>query len=187
MLEIASYLERYLWPNYKHTKSSDSHILSLIIMVNEKFRQSVPVWPLLSSAKAKFRNFLKHVLRLKCNNPQSLTNKENDVYVLFLINCLQSFENTEIRNFMTRVVNLPLWNAVSPFLRRNYLKELDPNIQKEWNKLSKKLKGTSVNETFMPTLFDDYFSTMEKIDTTKNDEEMKDLRNYCQRFLEFCH
>ena len=44
MLEFSQYLENYLWPNYKPENSSASHVLSIVIMVNEKFRERVSAW-----------------------------------------------------------------------------------------------------------------------------------------------
>lgn len=44
MLEFSQYLENYLWPNYKREKSSYAHIMSIVVMLNEKFRERVEVW-----------------------------------------------------------------------------------------------------------------------------------------------
>lgn len=43
VLEFSQYLENYLWPNYNETVSY-AHMLSIVIMVNEKFRERVQVW-----------------------------------------------------------------------------------------------------------------------------------------------
>lgn len=44
MLEFSQYLENYLWPNYETDKSSHAHLMSIVVMLNEKFRERVPVW-----------------------------------------------------------------------------------------------------------------------------------------------
>ena len=44
MLEFSQYLENFLWPNYDPKTSSPYHVLSMIIMVNEKFRERVAAW-----------------------------------------------------------------------------------------------------------------------------------------------
>ena len=41
ILEYSQYLEKYLWPNYDPLKATDAHVLSLVCMVNEKFREQV--------------------------------------------------------------------------------------------------------------------------------------------------
>jgi len=43
LLEFSQYLENYLWPNYS-TDATDAHVLSVVVMVNEKFRERVPAW-----------------------------------------------------------------------------------------------------------------------------------------------
>lgn len=47
MLEFSQYLENYLWPNYRPGSSSAYHVLSIVIMVNEKFRERVSAWQVL--------------------------------------------------------------------------------------------------------------------------------------------
>ena len=44
MLELSQYLEEYLWKHYNPTTSTVQHLLSIIFLVNEKFRQGLPVW-----------------------------------------------------------------------------------------------------------------------------------------------
>lgn len=44
MLEFSQYLENYLWPNYITKESSRAHMMSIVVMVNEKFRERVPSW-----------------------------------------------------------------------------------------------------------------------------------------------
>jgi len=43
LLEFSQYLENYLWPNYS-TDATEAHVLSVVVMVNEKFRERVPAW-----------------------------------------------------------------------------------------------------------------------------------------------
>lgn len=43
VLEFSQYLENYLWPNYK-PGASIAHVLSIVIMLNEKFRERVQAW-----------------------------------------------------------------------------------------------------------------------------------------------
>ena len=44
MLEVSQYLENYLWPNFDASTASFEHVMSIILMVNEKFRESIPAW-----------------------------------------------------------------------------------------------------------------------------------------------
>ena len=49
MLEISQYLESYLWPHFDATTASPQHVLSILLMINEKFRENVPAWSTFSS------------------------------------------------------------------------------------------------------------------------------------------
>lgn len=42
-LEFSQYLEKYLWPNYDEN-ASHAHLMSIVCLVNEKFREKVEVW-----------------------------------------------------------------------------------------------------------------------------------------------
>lgn len=44
ILEVSQYLERYLWPYFDPETASPEHVMSIIIMVNEKIREGVPAW-----------------------------------------------------------------------------------------------------------------------------------------------
>jgi hypothetical protein len=44
VLEISQYLENYLWPRFDAETASLEHVMSIVLMVNEKFRENVPAW-----------------------------------------------------------------------------------------------------------------------------------------------
>ncbi|KAK3563005.1 hypothetical protein QTP86_013270 [Hemibagrus guttatus] len=44
LLEFSQYLENYLWVNYSPKVSSNSYLMSICCIVNEKFRENVPAW-----------------------------------------------------------------------------------------------------------------------------------------------
>jgi hypothetical protein len=54
LLEISQYLENYLWPNFDE-KSSFSLVMSMVCMVNEKYREGVPVWKVRFQRIERFR------------------------------------------------------------------------------------------------------------------------------------
>ena len=41
LLELTSYLENYLWKYFDPKKATFAHIMSLIMLINEKFRQNL--------------------------------------------------------------------------------------------------------------------------------------------------
>jgi hypothetical protein len=44
ILEFSQYLENYLWPHYEKFESTFAHMMSIVCMLNEKFRERVPAW-----------------------------------------------------------------------------------------------------------------------------------------------
>jgi intron-binding protein aquarius len=43
-------LELYLWPHFQAGTASATHVLSIILMVNEKFRENMPGWTCFTDA-----------------------------------------------------------------------------------------------------------------------------------------
>jgi hypothetical protein len=41
---VSQYLEGYLWPHFDAATASDGHVMSMLLMINEKFREGVPAW-----------------------------------------------------------------------------------------------------------------------------------------------
>lgn len=58
MLEFSQYLENYLWPHYTAGEASQAHMMSIIVMINEKFRERVPAWQVRHSLM-EFKPFSK--------------------------------------------------------------------------------------------------------------------------------
>lgn len=51
--QVSQYLEGYLWPYFDPATSSDGHVMSILVMVNEKFREGVPAWTGFHSRKVR--------------------------------------------------------------------------------------------------------------------------------------
>jgi hypothetical protein len=51
LLELSQYLENYLWPHFSAEKASYEHVMSIVLLINEKFRENVPAWGVLEEAK----------------------------------------------------------------------------------------------------------------------------------------
>ncbi|KAF2322470.1 hypothetical protein GH714_017202 [Hevea brasiliensis] len=65
ILEVSQYLENYLWPNFDPETATFEHVMSMILMINEKFRENVAAWLCFYDRKDVFKGFLERVLRLK--------------------------------------------------------------------------------------------------------------------------
>lgn len=67
------YLELYLWPHFDAQAASVTHVLSILLMVNEKFRENVAGWACFTDAD-KFASFFKRcVARARSLQPRVLT------------------------------------------------------------------------------------------------------------------
>jgi intron-binding protein aquarius len=84
--------------------------MSIIMMVNEKFRENVKAWgntnfdilfcehfilECFRTSPTHFASFFQRVLNL--SSETELSNAEKNYYTIFLINCFQSLEETMIQ------------------------------------------------------------------------------------------
>lgn len=89
ILEVSQYLELYLWKHYQPLSSTKSHILSIVIMVNEKFRERVPPWEAFKNNPDNFPGFLYDVLHLMVE-PEDLSFRSQKLLLVFLIHIFNS-------------------------------------------------------------------------------------------------
>eukprot|EP00096_Caligus_rogercresseyi_P010804 TRINITY_DN4040_c0_g1_i1.p1 TRINITY_DN4040_c0_g1~~TRINITY_DN4040_c0_g1_i1.p1 ORF type:complete len:1444 (-),score=412.87 TRINITY_DN4040_c0_g1_i1:63-4394(-) len=193
MLEFSQYLECYLWPNFDPLKSSKTHVLSILIMVNEKFRERVPPWTPFVQSPEGFTGFFNRVLDLALTPQDSGDISEQVQVLIFLNHCFTSMEVDLIRDRVQRLVSLAIWVSVMESRR---LKELSaiPKWKKYWKAIQKRdaksdeeSKEQVLKErTFLRSLIDVYFSILKDISPSNQEESSKDHRiNYCERFIIF--
>lgn len=111
LLEISQYLENYLWPNFDEETATYEHVMSIILMVNEKFRENVPAWDGFSQREDSLPGFFNRVTTLKTG--RQLRQHEKVSYLMFAINAFQSLENSAVRARVLKLASLPLWHALS--------------------------------------------------------------------------
>lgn len=58
LLEISQYLENYLWPHFDPETASLAHIISILLLVNEKFRENVSAWTFLSARPVRSPTYM---------------------------------------------------------------------------------------------------------------------------------
>jgi hypothetical protein len=68
LLELSQYLENYLWTNFDPEAASPVHVLSIVAMVNEKFREGVPAWDCFAAQKVSLLTAVR-VVRWMCLFP----------------------------------------------------------------------------------------------------------------------
>lgn len=118
MLEFSQYLEKYLWPNYARATATQAHLMSIVAMVNEKFRERVEVWPIFEQQPTEFPGFFRHVLELCLpeNGKERTTTsfRERTALLVFLNHCFNSMEIELCREQAKRLVSLSMWTCLQP-------------------------------------------------------------------------
>ncbi|QCD89340.1 RNA helicase aquarius [Vigna unguiculata] len=207
ILEVSQYLENYLWPHFDPLTATFEHVMSIIIMVNEKFRENVAAWTCFHQRKDAFKGFLERVLRLKEGRELSIAEKIN--YLVFMINAFQSLEDEVVSRTILRLASLKSWHSLS-YGRFQMELCLNPGLIKKWKRMIKKepVKGgglhldpsTTVEVMFVRNLIEEFLEILDsqvfpQKQFSGGDDEMLDgtgsgLVNdacvlYCERFMEF--
>ncbi|XP_076342913.1 LOW QUALITY PROTEIN: RNA helicase aquarius [Tachypleus tridentatus] len=195
LLEFSQYLENYLWPNYHPEKASHAHIMSIVIMVNEKFRERVPAWLTFKKQPAHFPAFFCQVMEKILDEDDKVLLKEQTALLVFFIHCFNSVEVDLIREQIQRLVSLPIWINLLPERREHEFKAL-PKLKKFWNIIKKNdsrldeksYQKVNYERTFLAKLINKYFDYLDLIPTKeKNPKLDKDTQvkvHFCERFLE---
>ncbi|KAG6500421.1 hypothetical protein ZIOFF_040266 [Zingiber officinale] len=209
ILEVSQYLENYLWPNFDPDTSTFEHVMSMILMVNEKFRENVAAWICFHDRKNAFRGFLQRVLLLK-EEGRALNIAEKTNYLLFMINAFQSLEDEIVSDNVLKLVSLQLWHKLS-FGRFQMELCLNPHLIKKWKRMTKKeakeaKKGgqpvdpsNRLEVRFLKNLIEEFLEILDSkvIHQNQSGHEETELSGshdnlfddlsvlYCERFMEF--
>ncbi|KAL5235350.1 hypothetical protein ACI65C_002760 [Semiaphis heraclei] len=187
ILEFSQFLENYLWPNYNAANATFAHMMSIVIMLNEKFRERVAPWQALKKQPDEFDGFIDQVLRACLSDDHSI--KEQIALVVFLNHCFQCMETDLVRNKMKKLVSISIWCCLQERRRILELRQV-PKWQKLWNRLQKKDKELSpentlkadLERTFLHKLCIKFINILENIPL--EGDLCVDHLNYCERFLE---
>ncbi|KAL1512806.1 hypothetical protein ABEB36_002332 [Hypothenemus hampei] len=185
VLEFSQYLENFLWPNYK-PGASLAHLMSIVIMVNEKFRERVQVWEAFRRNNEHFADFFQRILEA-CLEDELLVNIQEQTALLILLNhCFNSMEEEICRDQVKKLVSLSMWVSLQPN-RREYEFRINPKWKKFWRAIQKKDKPDQLEKlnwerTFLRKLMFKFLLILESI----GEEGIcpPDKVHYCERFLE---
>ncbi|CAD6201771.1 GSCOCG00002767001-RA-CDS [Cotesia congregata] len=186
MLEYSLYLENFLWPNYLASSASRAHTLSIVVMVNEKFRERVQVWDVFQASPSEFPGFIQNVLQA-CLEDSILDFdlKEQTSLIVFLNHCFNSMEVTLVRNEIKRLISLSMWVSLQQGRLELELKKHD-EWRKQWKKLKKKDEKLKQNldweRKFLHRLMIKFMAILDTI--TEEGPLNPDKIHYCERFLE---
>ncbi|KAD7116894.1 hypothetical protein R6Q59_006423 [Mikania micrantha] len=203
ILEVSQYLENYLWPNFDPEASSFEHVMSMILMINEKFRENVAAWTCFYDRKDMFKAFIERVLCLKEGRSLSIAEKTN--YLLFMINAFQSLEDDIVSKKVMRLASLHCWHSLS-FGRFQMELCLNPDLIKKWKRIAKKAKeakkrGESYDMSimlevkFLRNLIDEFLEVLDSEVFYDDDDGGSNVHGfekineasilYCERYMEF--
>lgn len=210
ILEVSQYLENYLWPNFDPEAATFEHIMSMILMINEKFRENVAAWLCFYDRKDAFKGFLERILLLK-EQGRSLSIAEKTNYLLFMINAFQSLEDEVVSETVLKLASLQCWHSLS-FGRFQMELCLNMDLIKKWKRMIKKEAkeatkrggpfdpSTMVEVKFLRNLIEEFLEVLgSNVFTTEHDgDENGGVDNsysfdsvddacllYCERFMEF--
>ncbi|KAF8988830.1 hypothetical protein BGZ52_010807 [Haplosporangium bisporale] len=188
LLEVSQYLEKFLWPHYDADASSTTHILSIVLMVNEKFRGRFEAWGAFEQSPEKFSAFFADVLKLCLQESEKISLRVKRYLLLFMINCFQSLENPLVRSECMRLVSLSIWHSLlSEATREVEFKEY-PQLLKFWRHLEKKFESMDSEQqtkavferTWMSEMIKQFVQILESIEDGDQEKVA-----YCERFMEF--
>ena len=90
--------------------ASREHILSMVVMLNEKFRENVPAWNGFEAHSDLIPVFFQKLFNVQLSD---LHMHERVSFLVFFIHAFQSLENEAISKQVLRLVQLPLWHSLS--------------------------------------------------------------------------
>lgn len=188
MLEFSQYLEKYLWPNFDASSSSYEHVMSIVFMCNEKFRERVDTWATFQKQPAHFSGFFQKILEFSLTDVEFTPSnaKQQTALILFLNHCFNSMEVELCRNQTKKLVSLGMWECLQPKRREAEL-NATPQWKKFWKKLQKKEKPEQKQQLqferfFLQRLIVKFIKVLEGI-PAEGSVNIESTR-YCERFLE---
>ncbi|KRX19899.1 Intron-binding protein aquarius [Trichinella nelsoni] len=189
LLEFSQYLERFLWPNFDVNTATVEHVMSILVMANEKIRECVPLWPIFFTREEEFEKFFTRVLEMSLDD-ELLTIAEQLHVIIFLNHCFTSVEIVSIRTVVQKIISLPMWICLPEAAREQCLNE-NMKLKKYW-KYSQKQFDKLDEESKRKTLFywryicDLIKKFLKILHSIPPEDEQCDLNliRYCERFLE---
>ncbi|KAK0164394.1 hypothetical protein PV328_003030 [Microctonus aethiopoides] len=187
MLEFSQYLENFLWANYNADDATRAHTLSIVVMVNEKFRERVQVWEAFEKNPDQFSGFFQRVLEA-CLEESILDFdlKEQTALIVFLNHSFNSMEVALVRNEVKRLVSLSMWVSLQQGRRELEFKKYD-KWRKYWKIIKKRDKSGDKEKLewerkFLHRLMIKFMTVLETI-PLEGPLNLDKVR-YCERFLE---
>ncbi|KAL2712688.1 intron-binding protein aquarius [Vespula squamosa] len=187
MLEFSQYLENFLWPNYHVETATHAHTMSIVVMVNEKFRERVQVWEAFEKNHIHFAGFFQKVLEACLEESiMDFDLKEQTALIVFLNHCFNSMEVPLVREEVKRLVSLSMWISLQEGRKELEFKKY-PKWRKYWKVIRKKdnpelKEKLEWERKFLHRLMIKFMTILETIPL--EEPVFPDKIRYCERFLE---
>lgn len=192
LLEFSHYLENYLWPNYNESSSTHGFCMSIVFLVNEKFKERIEVWKVFEESPEHFSFLFNQILQqslieIQIQKATPALIREQIAILIFLNHCFSSMEVEICRDQAKKLVSLSMWSCLLPKRREEEFESI-PEWKKFWKKLMKKDKPEMKEKLewerhFLQNLIKKFLAILEAIPEKGKINE--DVVKYCERFLEF--
>ena len=207
VLELSAYLENYLWrhlPLPPDPPASHAHTLSIVALVNEKFRSSLlhPFAALTGGEEGARKFGVLFKLLVEMRHERDFSTHEATQFVLFFTHLFSSLEDAVVRRSALRLVSVLLWRGVGRSRRDDELAERS-ELRAVWQKVVRQcesgksaqaaIDSPSLDSTaaFLPRLVREFVSSLYALlplesSTAQPSAPYSASLLYCHRFLELC-
>ncbi|EME77465.1 uncharacterized protein MYCFIDRAFT_158285 [Pseudocercospora fijiensis CIRAD86] len=184
LLEQLQALERYLWPGYGD-EASNQHLLLLVLLVNTKRQEHLPVWSLFSNTPDEFAHFFRRVVHLSID-PSLATNLRECVLAL-IVAAYQSLDHGIVRKECAPLVSIGIWHHLHDDATRERLLAKNVQLQKAWRAAGRKFDnadaaGQAKLRLERSWLHELVLHTLDKL--YEDDKKKEGNVAYCERLLE---
>lgn len=204
LLDFTGYLERYLWTHFDSKTASIEHILSMIILINEKFRSGLsPIFNILTATAAasvassstsssgsnggsnrddssydKMSSF--YVIIAGLWGDDRLTVPMYSMYVQFIINSFKSCENAVVRRCCMSYLSMSIWKHLRKETLTSILQS-NGQLRKHWKRTSTVL---SFATSWVYNLIVSYLSILKIVDDNINTNELLYLEHFVELLVD---
>eukprot|EP00966_Prymnesium_polylepis_P265931 6142910-Prymnesium_polylepis.1 len=143
--------------------------MSIVVLVNLKFREGVAAWAPFHADPTKFAALFARILELPAERAE-MSFDERSQWTLLLVHAFQSLEDDMVRPHALRLVSLPMWFTISPKALAGHL-AAQPQLQQPWKFLQKKRKkeakldappaASRHEREFIPSLLQAFLTALE--------------------------
>ncbi|KAJ2661504.1 hypothetical protein IWW48_002371 [Coemansia sp. RSA 1200] len=204
-LERLQYFELYLWPNYKSDSSTDVPLISILLMLNEKYIQGLSgaAWAFIAEKSSQgkgvgFAKLFDDVVAFSTRSVQAVQSDAKEPSILarslvvqFLISCFSSLETPVVREACMPLTSLLLWHHIDDSKKAvDAMFGRTPQLQKLWKHMSKKCvagKKTTQEEAARNQRDRDYLPMLVRdfVNGVLRENGSNGTLDYCIKFLEF--